>query len=303
MRPEIHAVTGAFGYSGRHIADLLLAQGKRVRSLTGHPDRPDPFGGRVEVRKFEFDDPARMRDALSGVKVLHNTYWVRFAHGATSHARAVEHSRRLFQAAAEAGVERIVHVSITNPSLDSPLPYFRGKAEVERALGDSGISHAILRPAVFFGGRDVLINNIAWLLRRLPIFGVVPGDYGLQPIHVEDMAQLAVQQGESRAAVIMDAVGPEALGFGELVRMVRRAVGSWALIAPVPEWLLLLASRLLGPLVGDVVLTGDEVAGLSGNLLVSKAPPTAPTRFTTWLAEHANELGRAWANELARHFR
>jgi NADH dehydrogenase len=303
MRPEIHAITGAAGYSGRHIAELLLAQGKRVRSLTGHPDRPDPFGGRIEVRRFAFDDPARMRDALSGVQVLYTTYWVRFAHGAASHALAVEHSRRLFQAAVEADVERIVHVSITNPSLDSPLPYFRGKAEVERALAAASISHAVLRPAVFFGGRDVLINNIAWLLRRLPMFGVVPGSYGLQPIHVEDMARLAVEQGESRATVTLDAVGPEALGFGELVRLVRRAVGSRALVAPVPPWLLLLASRVLGPLVGDVVLTSDEIAGLTTNLLVSKGPPTAPTRFTTWLAEHADELGRAWANELARHFR
>jgi NADH dehydrogenase len=303
MTTPLHAVTGAFGYSGRHITDLLLSQGKRVRSLTGHPDRPDPFGGRVEVRRFEFDDPARLRAALAGVQVLYNTYWVRFAHGGTDHALAVEHSRRLFRAAAEAGVERIVHVSITNPSLDSPLPYFKGKAEVEQALAATGLSHAILRPAVFFGGRDVLINNIAFLLRRLPLFGVAAGGYGLQPIHVEDLARLAVAQGDARTTVTMDAVGPEALGFDELVRRVRRAVGSRALVAPVPPWLLLLASRLLGRVVGDVVLTADEVAGLTSNLLVSKAPPTAPTRFTDWLGRHADELGRTWANELARHFR
>jgi NADH dehydrogenase len=303
MPRQVHAVTGAFGYSGRHIARLLLDQGAAVRSLTGHPDRPDPFGGRVEVRRFHFGDPARMCEALADVKVLYNTYWVRFAHGDSTHARAVENSRRLFQAAAEAGVERVVHVSITNPSLDSPLPYFKGKAEVEQALAGSGLSHAILRPAVFFGGRDVLINNIAWLLRRLPVFGVTPGSYGLQPIHVEDMARLAVEQGQSRTTVTLDAVGPEALGFGELVHLVRRAVGSRALVAPVPPWLLLLASRLLGPFVGDVVLTADEVAGLTTNLLVSKAPPTAPTRFTEWLGEHAHELGLSWANEIDRHFR
>jgi NADH dehydrogenase len=303
MSTNIHAVTGAFGYSGRHISEFLLAQGKRVRSLTGHPDRQDPFGGLVEVRRFEFEDPARMREALAGVRVLYNTYWVRFAHGGTDHALAVERSRRLFRAAAEAGVARIVHVSITNPSLDSPLLYFKGKAEVEQSLAATGLSHAILRPAVFFGGRDVLINNIAWLLRRLPVFGVVPGGYGLQPIHVEDLARLAVEQGESGATVTMDAVGPEALGFAELVQLVRRAVGSRALVAPVPAWLLLLSSRLLGQLVGDVVLTADEVAGLTTNLLVSKAPPTAPTRFTAWLATHAPDLGRAWANELVRHFK
>jgi NADH dehydrogenase len=215
----------------------------------------------------------------------------------------VEHSRRLFQAAAEAGVERVVHVSITNPSLDSNLPYFKGKAQVEQALGATGLSHAILRPAVFFGGRDVLINNIAWLLRRLPLFGIAPGRYGLQPIHVEDMARLSVEQGASRTNVTMDAVGPEALGFGELVHLVRRAVGSRALVTTVPPWFLLLVSRLLQAVVGDVVLTADEVVGLSSNLLVSRGPATGTTRFTDWLGEHADELGRAWANEIDRHFK
>jgi len=302
MRREVHAVTGAFGYSGLHLSTLLLERGARVCSLTGHPDRPDPFGGRVEVRRFQFEDPAQLRAALADVKVLYNTYWVRFAHGTTTHARAVEHSRRLFRAAAEAGVERVVHVSITNPSLDSPLPYFKGKAEVEQALAASGLSHAILRPAVFFGGRDVLINNIAWLLRRLPVFGIAPGRYGLQPIHVEDMARLSAEQGESRTTITLDAVGPEALGFDELVHLVRRAVGSRALVTTVPPWFLLLASRLLQAVVGDVVLTSDEVVGLTSNLLVSSGPATGTTRFSDWLGQNAAGLGLAWASELERHF-
>ncbi|HYD41514.1 MAG TPA: NAD(P)H-binding protein [Anaeromyxobacter sp.] len=303
MTRDVHAVTGAFGYSGRHIAALLLDQGARVRSLTGHPDRPDPFGGRVEVRRFAFDDPARMRAELADVQVLYNTYWVRFDHGASTFARAVEHSRRLFRAAAEAGVERVVHVSITNPSLDSPLPYFKGKAEVERALAESGLSHAILRPAVFFGGRDVLVNNIAWLLRRLPVFGLAPGAYGLQPIHVEDFARLAVAQGASRETVTMDAVGPEAPTFRALVELVRRAVGARALLVNVPPRVLLLAARLLAPLTDDVVLTPDEVAGLRANLLVSKGEPTGTTRFSDWALAHGPELGREWASELGRHYR
>jgi NADH dehydrogenase len=303
MTRDVHAVTGAFGYSGRHIAGLLLGEGARVRSLTGHPDRPDPFGGKVEVRRFAFDDPARMRAELADVQVLYNTYWVRFDHGASTFARAVEHSRRLFQAAAEAGVQRVVHVSITNPSLESPLPYFRGKAEVERALAESGLSHAILRPAVFFGGRDVLVNNIAWLLRRLPVFGVAPGAYGLQPIHVEDFAKLAVAHGASRETVTVDAVGPEAPTFRALVELVRRAVGSRAILVKVPPRLLLLAARLLTPLTGDVVLTPDEVAGLRANLLVSRGAPTGTTRFSAWALENGPQLGREWASELGRHYR
>ncbi len=303
MANGIQAVTGAFGYSGRAIAALLLERGERVRTLTGHPDRPDPFGGRLEVAPLAFDDPAALRDALRGVEVLYNTYWVRFEHGAATFGRAVANSRALFRAAAEAGVSRVVHVSITNPSLESRLPYFSGKAEVERALRETGLSHAILRPAVFFGGRDVLVNNIAWLLRRLPVFGVVRGRYGLRPIHVEDFARLAVAQGALRGEATLDAVGPETLAYDELVRLVARAVGSRAAIVPVPRALLLLASRLVGRVVGDVPLTDDEISGLASNLLVTSGPATGETRFTEWLASSAGGLGRDWAGELARHFR
>jgi len=303
MTRTVHAVTGAFGYSGLHLARLLLSRGERVRNLTGHPDRPDPFAGAVEVTRLRVDDREAMRAALRDVRVLYNTYWVRFDHGASTFARAVEDSRALFRAAADAGVERVVHVSITNPSPDSPLPYFRGKAAVESALRDTGLSHAILRPAVFFGGRDVLVNNIAWLLRRLPVFGYAGGSYGLQPVHVEDFARLAADQGASRSDATLDAVGPEVLRFEELVRLVRGAVRSRASLVPVPGSIVLLAARLLGAIVRDVVLTPDEVAGLTANLLVSGDPPTAGTRFSAWLADNAQRLGREWASELTRHYR
>jgi NADH dehydrogenase len=302
MKRSVHAITGAFGYSGMHIARLLVGRGERVRNLTGHTGRPDPFAGAVEMKAFRFDDPAAMRAALEDVRVLYNTYWVRFDHGASTFARAVERSRALFHAAAEAGVERVVHVSITNPSPDSPLPYFRGKAEVESALRETGLRHAILRPAVFFGGRDVLVNNIAWLLRRLPVFGVAPGTYGIQPVHVEDLARLAVEQGASRSDAVLDVVGPEVLGFEDLVRLVRRAVGSRALIVPVPRSVLLAAARLVGSAVRDVVLTRDEIEGLTGNLLVSREAPTAMTRFSEWLARSSDRLGVEWASELRRHY-
>lgn len=303
MIRSVHAVTGAFGYSGSHIARLLLARGERVRSLTGHPHRPDPFAGAVEVTPFRFEEPAEMRAALQDVRVLYNTYWVRFDHGAATFARAVENSRALFRAAADAGVERVVHVSITNPSPDSPLPYFRGKAQVEAALRETCRSYAVLRPAVFFGGRDVLVNNIAWLLRRLPVFGIVRGAYGVQPVHVEDLARLAVEQGASRMDVVLDAVGPEALGFDELVGLVRTAVGSRAAVVPVPRWLLSAAARVVGAVVGDVVLTPHEIDGLTRNLLVSSGAPTASTRFSGWLADNATRLGAEWASELHRHYR
>lgn len=299
----IRAVTGAFGYSGRAITTLLLARGHRVRSLTGHPHRPDPFGGRVDVVPLLLDDVDGLARSLEGVEVLFNTYWVRFSRGDSTHEKAVARSRNLFRAARSAGVRRIVHVSITNPSQDSPLSYFRGKAEVETALVESGLSHAILRPAVFFGARDVLVNNIAWVARRFPVIGIPAGDYGVQPMHVHDFARLALANSESPENVVLDAVGPEAPSYRDLVAMIARAVGRSPRIITLPRWAVRGAAGVLGWMTGDLVLTRQEVDGLADNLLVSRGPATGTTRLSAWLAESKDELGREWASELGRHYR
>ena len=175
-------VTGAFGYTGRYITARLLACGKRVRTLTGHPARPNPFGGAVEVAPLDFGNPGQLTRSLRGAETLYNTYWIRFPHGAATYEKAVENSRVLFRAAREAGVRRLVHISITQASQDSPFAYFRGKGLVEEALRESGLSHAILRPTVVFGPEGILINNIAWLLRRFSVFVVFgSGRYRLFP--------------------------------------------------------------------------------------------------------------------------
>jgi NADH dehydrogenase len=294
-------VTGAFGYSGRYIAARLLRAGRRVRTLTGSPDRAHPFGDRVEVHPFNFDHPERLAGSLEGARVLYNTYWVRFNHADFRYSQAVDNTRALFAAARRAAVSRVVHVSITNPSEDSPLEYFRGKALLERDLRESGLSHAILRPALFFGGEDILINNIAWALRHLPVFGVFgAGHYRLQPIHIHDFADLAVAQGVAREDRTIDAIGPETYRYRELVRELARILGVRRPIVSVPPRLGYAAGWLLGKLLGDVVITRDEVEGLMQGLLATGSEPAGRTKLSTWAREHAATLGRRYATELGR---
>jgi NADH dehydrogenase len=241
---------------------------------------------------------------LRGAHTLYNSYWVRFAHRGVDHDLAVANSRTLFEAAAAAGVERIVHISITHPSLDSPYPYFRGKARVEKLLAESGIPHAIARPAILFGGAGVLINNIAWLLRHVPVFAIGGrGDYRVRGIHVDDLARLCVQLGTRDDTVTVDAVGPESLTFRELVTAVRSAVGSHALVVSVPGPVLIAASRVLGLVLRDTLLSSEEYYSMAAGLADSDAPAAGETVLTEWIAEHAAELGRSYANELDRHFR
>ncbi len=301
---EVSAVTGAFGFSGRYIAERLLLAGQKVRTLTNHPDPLSPLSRHVEVRALNFHSADDLAKSLEGVKVLYNTYWVRFAHGDVNHRLATENSRRLIQAAEQAGVRRIVHISITNPSLSSPLPYFRGKAEVEDAIRATGLSYAILRPAVLFGDEDILINNIGWLLRRFPIFAVPgQGDYRVQPIFVEDLARLALEAAQQNGNLVIDAVGPEIYSYDALLQLIRSVVGSHTRIIHLPAPAVVLASKLLSHLVHDVVLTKEEVAGLTADLLVSQEAPTRTTRFRVWLQDHRETIGRRYASELERHYR
>jgi uncharacterized protein YbjT (DUF2867 family) len=297
-------VTGAFSYSGAEIARQLLASGRRVRTLTYHPDRPHPLRDEIEAHRYRFDDPAALSQSMEGVNTLYNTFWVRFDHGSTTFANAIESSRMLFHAAKRAGVQRIVHVSITNPSLYSPLAYFRGKALVEYALAQTGVPYSIVRPTWIFGGdRDVLANNIAWILRRMPAFAL-PGNggYSVQPVHVLDLARICTEAANATDDIVIDAAGPETMSFHDLVALVRVAVDTKAPILHMPPAMMAAAARGLGLVVGDVVLTADEIRGLMSGLLTSSEPALGQIAFSEWLTEHADTVGRAYANELERHF-
>lgn len=303
VNEEVHAVTGAFGYSGRYIAHRLLDAGHSVVTLTNSRG-PDPFGGRVTRYPLPFQDPAALAEALHGAVVLYNTYWVRFDHKAFSHSEAVANTLRLFEAAREAGVRRVVHVSITNPSAGSDLPYFSGKAELEAAVRSSGLSYAILRPTVLFGKEDILINNIAWMLRRFPVFGVFgDGKYRLQPIYVDDLAALAVTEGARTDDVVVEAIGPETFTYRELVQTIGEIIGRPRPVVSVPPSVGYWAGRVFGAVKGDVVITREEIRGLMEERLYVDAPPAGSTPLTEWARRHAETLGARYANELARRSR
>lgn len=298
---QLHVVTGAFGYTGKYITQLLLDAGHEVRTLTNSPNRSNPFGGCVEVHPFNFDDVDKLTESLKGADVLYNTYWVRFNHRLFKHADAVANTLILFDAAKKANVKRIVHVSITNPSLDSPLEYFSGKAQLEKALIESGISHAILRPAVLFGNFDILVNNIAWMIRHMPIFGVFgDGEYRLQPIYVEDFAKLAVKEAGKEENTIVDAIGPETFTFRELAQTIADAIKIKRKIISIPPGVGYLLGWILGKLKGDVMITREEIRGLMDDLLYTDSPPAGQTKLSEWARENADELGKNYASELAR---
>jgi NADH dehydrogenase len=294
------AVTGGFSYSGSAIAAELARRGRKVRTLTNHP-QPNNRG--MEVRPLDLLDPEGLRRSLAGVDTLYNTYWVRFPHGNVTFDSAVEASATLFRAAADARVNRIVHISITSADVTSPYAYFRGKGLVEQHLKTCGVSHAIVRPAILFGGDGVLINNIAWLMRRSPVTLIGgSGEYKVRGIHIADLASLMANLGENDANTTVDAVGPESITFAHLLRHIRASIGSTTRILSVPGALFPAITWTLGLALRDTLLTREEYLALADGLADSDAPSTGNTSLTDWITQHGQTLGRTYAHELRRHF-
>lgn len=301
--PELAVVTGAFGYTGGYVARRLLGDGVGVRTLTRNPDRDDPFTGKVKAHPLDFSDPTGLRRSMEGTGVLYNTYWIRYARGGITFDHAVENTKRLFEAAVGAGVGRIVHFSVANASSASRLPYFRGKAQVEEMLKDLGVTFAIIRPTLVFGEGDLLLNNMAWALRRFPVFPVYGnGDYLVQPVYAEDVAAQAVEAGSQTENAITDAAGPETFSFEELLRLLASTMGVRVRLLHTPPSVGFAGTRLVGLALRDVVLTCDEIDGLMAGLLTSEALPTGATRLSDWLAENADGLGQRYVSELRRNF-
>ena len=297
-------VTGAFGYIGKYIAKSLLERGRTVRTITTHPDKPNPFGPDVNAFAYSFDNPEVLTKTLSGAETLFNTYWIRFPFDGQTYESALKNTETLFRCARQAGVKRIVHIGVTRASLDSVLPYYRGKAAKESILKDSGVPFSIVRPTLVFGKEDILVNSIAWLIRTSPVFPIFgSGRYRVQPVFVEDLAEIAIRQAAGPAGTTVDAIGPETFTFQELVSLIAAKIGRSPVLVNVPPSLGIFCGRILSVFLRDVLLTRNELKGLMDEMLTSGQAPNGTTRFSDWLEKNRSAVGNNYSSEIARHFR
>jgi NADH dehydrogenase len=303
MSGEFDVVTGAFSFTGRYITERLLAAERRVKTLTNHPQRPGAEHLKVEVAPLQFTDREALVESLRGADVLYNTYWVRYRQHGTHFGEAVANTRILLGAAREAGVRKLVHISVSNPSEDSHLDYYAGKARAETVVRESGMQWAIVRPTLVFGPGDILLNNIAWLIKRLPVFGIAGlGDYRVQPVAVEDVADLSIWAAEQSDNVTVDAAGPDIIPYTELVEAIAIAVGRRPRFVYVSPGQLIFVADLIGKYMKDVMLTRPELDGLMEELLVSHERPRGTRRLDNFLLTYADTLGVNYASELNRHW-
>ncbi len=299
----MNIVTGSFGYIGKYITRELINRGHQVKTITTHPDKPNPFGPQVSAHPYHFENPALLTQTMEGAEILYNTYWVRFNYRHWSFEKALANTRTLFTCAKRAGIRKIIQISVTNPAEDDRLPYYRGKALQELAVKESGLDFTIIRPTLVFGIEDILVNNIAWTIRKfplVPIFG--SGDYRVQPIFVEDLAAIAVSSAAGTQSATIDAIGSETFTYLELLQLLARELDRKVALIHIHPDLGIFLGKLIGLFVNDVVLTRDELIGLMGNKLTSKQTPNGTTLFSEWISQNIDQIGSSYTSELNRHF-
>jgi NADH dehydrogenase len=296
-------VTGSFGYIGKYITQELLIRGREVKTITTHPSKPNPFGEKVKALNYNFDNPRKLTAYLSGCETLFNTYWVRFNYRHWSFEKALENTKILFNCAKDAGVRRIVQISVTNPSEQDDLPYYQGKAQQEKFLRELGIDYSIVRPTLVFGKEDILVNNIAWTIRKFPIVPIFgSGEYQVQPVYVEDLSTIAVDRSMSEGSHTIDAVGPEIFTYEAFLRLIAQELNRKIVFIHTSPAIGVTLGKFIGWFVKDVVLTKDELRGLMENKLTSTQEPNGETYFSEWLHDNRQLIGSKYTSELNRHF-
>ena len=293
-------ITGAFSYTGAAVSQELLRRGYSIHSLTNRqPLQKDNAISSAPLR-FERD---YLKGELGGANTFVNTYWVRLPYAGQSFASAVKNSKMLIDAAVSAGVKRIIQVSVSNAEDGKNLGYYAGKAEVDAYVRQCGIPFTIVRPTFIVGQADVLTNNIAWLLRRFPIF-LIPGNtsHRLQPILLDDAAHIIADAVEYQGNQEVDAAGPDIMSFAEYVELVANGCNLKRPMIRVPEGLSLGFLQAIQPLLQDIILTREELLGLKQELLISHKPPLGKDSVAKWLQVHGDKLGHQYTNDIYRHF-
>lgn len=221
----------------------LVERGEEVRRLVrpGPNSRPSGLPA-VHFVTGDVTDPDSLKAACKGVDmVVHTVAIIREKGPATFQSVNVQGTQNVVEAAAQAGVRKIVHLSAIGVDPEPKFPYLRSKWQGEEAVINSGLRHVILRPSLVFGPGDEFINALAATIRVGPVVPFIgSGKARFQPIHVDDVARCVdrVLVDSSYNGETIEIGGPDILSYREITDMIIRAFGNWKVKVRVPMGLM-----------------------------------------------------------------
>ena len=231
-------VTGATGYIGGRLVPRLLDAGYDVRCLARDPAklRDVPWRENVEVATGDVTDPASVTEALRGIDCA---YYLVHSLAAAGFEETDRRAARVFaDAAAAAGVRRIVYLGGLEPTDSEVSAHLRSRREVGELLAGTGVDTVVLRAAIILGSGSASFEMLRYLTERLPVM-VTPRwvRNRVQPIAVRDVLRhlVAAASAGPEAAGGWDIGGADVLTYGELMQRYAHAAGlRRRLVVPVP---------------------------------------------------------------------
>lgn len=278
MREEVVTVFGGSGFVGRYVVNQLASRGYRVRIAVRRPHlavhlQPLGFFGQVQTVQANLRYPESIARALEGATYAVNCVGILFEGGKQSFSAVQdEGARHVAEAARNAGVSRLVHISAIGADEDSISAYARSKAAGERAVLSAMPRANILRPSIIFGPEDKFFNKFASLSRYLPFLPLIGGGHTrFQPIYANDVAHAVLRclEGKAEPGVIYELGGPQIKTFRQLMEIIANETGRKRLLIPVPFWAAKLKAAFLH-LFPNPILTIDQVQLLQYDNIVSE---------------------------------
>ncbi len=279
----IVTVFGGTGFIGRYVVQRMARRGWRVRVAVRRPNEGmfvQTYGdvGQVRLVQANVRDEASTRAAMQGATAVVNCVGILFEDSRQGFdAVHAEAAGRIARLAAEAGAERLVHISAIGADPKSESEYGRSKAAGEAAVREAFPNAVILRPSIVFGPEDQFFNRFAGMARISPVLPLVGGETKFQPVYVDDIAEAAARGAEGRAEPgVYELGGPAVATFRELMTRMLGIIRRRRMVWDMPLWMARLQARIFGfvqtitlGLVENRMITRDQIAQLSHDNVVT----------------------------------
>ena len=269
MQGKLITVFGGGGFLGRYVAQTLLGQGARLRIAGRNANSANhikPLGnlGQVQLMAADIRKPASVQRALMDADAVVNLV------GSFADMDAVQNigAGIVAQAAADAGVGALVHISAIGADAHSDAQYGQSKAGGEAAVHAAFPAAVILRPSIVFGREDQFINRFAGLIRMLPVVPVIGAATKFQPVFAGDVAKAVAAALLHQDGRVLELGGPEIFSMMELNRWIAKAIGRDPLFVEVPD----IAAKMLAKGTGwmpGAPITDDQFKMLGRDNVVT----------------------------------
>jgi NADH dehydrogenase len=269
MQGKLITVFGGGGFLGRYVAQTLLGQGARLRIVGRNANSANhikPLGnlGQVQLMAADIRKPASVQRALVDADAVVNLV------GSFANMDAVQNigAGIVAQAAADAGVGALVHISAIGADAHSDAQYGQSKAGGEAAVHAAFPKAVILRPSIVFGREDQFINRFAGLIRMLPVVPVIGAATKFQPVFAGDVAKAVAAALLHQDGRVLELGGPEIFSMMELNRWIAKAIGRDPLFIEVPDMAAKMLAKGTGWMPGAPI-TDDQFKMLGRDNVVT----------------------------------